>query len=154
MLHAGSVKEIADDYARGIDAVSVRGSSAGEIQLNKGTALLQEAVAVSGSVPEAANDVGPGERMKVPRCVSESARQISAIVDAEDERARRPGKIDLAEDAGTEQKSVCASRRVIEAAGNLSRVINTQRLSGDGAGKIDLAKSAADAVAQQAVLVA
>src|SRR4029077_19974424 len=95
----------------------------------------------------------PGERMKVSRCVSESARQISAIVDAEDERARRAGKIDLAEDAGTEQKSVRASRRVIEAAGNLSRVINTQRLGGDGAGKIDLAKSGGDAVAQQSMLV-
>ena len=154
MLHAGSVKEIADDCSSGIDAVTVSGRGAGEIQLNKGTALLQEAMAVPGSVPEAANDVGPGvqaegkgegssprevdwskgaalpgERMKVPRCVSESARHVSAIVDAKDERARRAGKINLAEDAGTEQKSVCAPRRVIEAAGNLSRVINTQRLS-------------------------
>ena len=65
--------------------------------------------------------------MKVPRCVSESARQISAIVDAEDERARRAGKIDLAEYAGTEQKSVRASRRVIEAAGS-ARVIDAERL--------------------------
>src|SRR5690349_20885799 len=32
MLHAGVVKEIADDHARGIDAVSVRGRSAGEIE--------------------------------------------------------------------------------------------------------------------------
>src|SRR5689334_8014725 len=178
MLHAGSVKEIAHDCARGIDSIAIGGSRSGKIELNKGAILLQEAVAVPGSVPEAAHDVGPGvqaegkgegsssrevdwskdaalpgERMKVPRCVSESAHNVSAIVDAEDERARRAGKIDLAEDAGTEQKSVRASRRVIEAAGNLSRVINTQRLSGDGAGKIDLAKSAADAVAQQAVLV-
>src|SRR4029077_18774505 len=96
----------------------------------------------------------PGERMKVSRCVSESARQISAIVDAEDERARRAGKIDLAKDAGTEHKSVRASRRVIEAAGNLSRVINTQRLSGDSARKIDLGKSGADAIAKQSVLIA
>jgi len=179
MLHAGCVKEIADDCAAGIDAVSVSGRSAGEIQLNKRTALLQEAVAVSGGVPEAANDVGPGvqaegkgegssprevdwskgaalpgECMKVPRRVSESARHVSAIVDAEDKRARRAGKIDLAEDAGAEQKSVGASRRIIEAAGNLSRVIDAQRLSGDGAGKIDLGKSGGEAVAQQPVLIA
>ena len=178
MLHAGGVKEIADDCASGIDAVTVRGHSAGEIQLNKGTPLLQEAVAVSGGVPEAANDVGPGvqaegegegsssrkvdgskraalpgERMKIPRCVCESARQVSAIVDAEDKRAGRAGKIDLSKDAGAEQKSVRASRRVIEAAGDFARIIDAERLRGDGSRKINLGKSAADAVAQQSMLV-
>ena len=179
MLHAGSVKEIADDCASGIDAVTVRGRSAGEIQLNKGTALLQEAVAVSGAVPEAANDVGPGvqaegegegssprrihrsknavlprERMERSRCICESARQISAIIDAEDDRKSGAGKIHLREDAGTEQEPMRAACRVVKAAGNIARVADAQRLGGDSAGKIDLGKSAADAIAQQPVLIA
>jgi len=99
MFHAGVVKEIADDHARGIDSIAIGGSRSGKIELKKDAILLQEAVSVPGSVPEAANDVGPGvqaegegegssprevdrskgaalpgERMKVPRRVSESAR--------------------------------------------------------------------------------
>src|SRR5262249_31784481 len=123
MFHACVVKKIADDHARCIDAIAIRGSRSGKIELKKDAILLQEAMPIPGSVTEAADDVGRGiqaegegegssrrkvdgskdaalrgERMKVPGCVSESARHVSAIVDAEDKRARRAGKIDLGED--------------------------------------------------------
>ena len=60
MLYAGVVKEIADDHSRGIDAIAIGRSRAGKIELNKCAILLQEAMAISGRVPEAANNVGPG----------------------------------------------------------------------------------------------
>jgi hypothetical protein len=57
MLHAGGIEEVADDRALGVDAVTVGGNGAAEVQLHERAALVQEAVTASRAVGKAANDL-------------------------------------------------------------------------------------------------
>ena len=64
VLHAGRVKKVPDDCALRVDPVSIRRRGTGKVQLSENTALIQEAMAVSGGISKAANDIGPGIQAK------------------------------------------------------------------------------------------
>jgi len=56
VLHAGVVKEIADDGAGSINPIAVRRCRAGKIDLRERAVLVKESVAVAGRVSKAAHN--------------------------------------------------------------------------------------------------
>ena len=57
MLHARSVEEVADEKPERVDPVGIGGGGPGKVHPKKAAGLIEEAMAISGGIGEAAHKV-------------------------------------------------------------------------------------------------
>src|SRR5580765_6946156 len=138
VLHAGVVKEIADDGAGRVDAVGIGRSRAGEVYLGKASRVIQEAAAYAQGVSKTAHhqshnihaeghrtdgsrrpNLGEDpaladEALRCSRSVGKHADNVVVVIDAEGDGVMSAGKIKLLEGVALLHEGVCLSGCVVE----------------------------------------